>query len=76
MARSAEHNFDYETTKDGRVRIFYEGRVVTTLAGRRAAQFVEKLDELDDDGAQQLMARMTGNFKRGNERPERPEERW
>jgi hypothetical protein len=49
---------------------------VTTLAGRRAAQFVEKLDELDDDGAQQLMARMTGNFKRGNERPERPEERW
>lgn len=76
MARSADHNFDYEITKDGRVRISYSGKVVTTLAGRRATQFVEKLDELDEEGEQLLMARLTGNFKRGNERPERPEERW
>jgi hypothetical protein len=29
---------------------------------------VERVERLDETGAQQLMARVTGNFKRGNER--------
>ena len=37
---------------------------------RRAAavRFVERVERLDEAGALQLMARVTGNFKRGNER--------
>lgn len=60
--------FSYRAHKDGTVRIAYQGRVVTTLAGRRAAQFLARMAGADDDGAQLLMARATGNFKRGNER--------
>ena len=48
--------------------ITWQGRVVTTLKGREAARFVARSGGLEAGGAQQLMAKMTGNFKRGNER--------
>ncbi len=60
--------FSYRTTKDGRVLISWEGRVVTTLKGERARRFVASVGVANDDGSQLLMARATGNFKRGNER--------
>ena len=60
--------FSYRATKDGRVLISWEGRVVTTLKGERGAQFLLKAGSADADGCQLLMARATGNFKRGNER--------
>jgi hypothetical protein len=60
--------FTYRLRKGGDVEIFHRGRLATTLRGRRAADFV--LDALAEGsaGAQQRMARLTGNFKRGNER--------
>jgi hypothetical protein len=60
--------FSWARTKDGRVRISREHRVVTTLAGAAAERFVDRIVGADDAGAQQLMARATGNYKRGNER--------
>ncbi|MGH3010440.1 MAG: hypothetical protein ACRDMY_01150 [Gaiellaceae bacterium] len=60
--------FAWQATKDGRVRLSWRGRVVTTLTGARAAQFLRAVEEADEDEAQLLMARATGNFKRGNER--------
>ena len=60
--------FSYRATKDGRVLISWEGRVVTTLKGERGEQFLLKASSADADGRQLLMARSTGNFKRGNER--------
>ena len=56
--------FDYIKRPDGSVVITHRGRVATTLRGQRAAEF---LDEVDDD-PQGLMARVTGNYKHGNER--------
>jgi hypothetical protein len=50
------------------VRISWRGRVVTTLAGDAAARFRRQAEDTADEAAQQLMARATGNFKRGNER--------
>jgi hypothetical protein len=66
--------FAYRLVKDGRVRISHRDRHVVTLAGERAAAFRAALDE---DGAdeQLLMARVTGNFKRGNERVARERSR-
>ncbi len=42
--------------------------MVTTLAGARASKFLSRVEVADNPGAQDLMARATGNYKRGNER--------
>jgi hypothetical protein len=60
--------FSWQETKDGRVRISWRGRVVTTLTGAPAARFLREVDGADEETAQLVMARATGNFKRGNER--------
>ena len=53
---------------DGQVIVSWYGRPATTLAGREAEQFLKRAEGLEDHPAQLLMARVTGNFKRGNER--------
>ncbi len=60
--------FGWTQTKDGRVRITWENRVVTTLAGARADSFLRRVDGADDAREQAELQRATGNFKRGNER--------
>ncbi|HWH92337.1 MAG TPA: hypothetical protein VNT03_00630 [Baekduia sp.] len=60
--------FTYKLLDDGRVRISHRDRQVVTLAGARAATFRTRLAGAGADAQQLLMARMTGNFKRGNER--------
>jgi hypothetical protein len=60
--------FDYTPTKDGQVFISHHGRNVTTLRGVVADRFLARVQAAGGDEAQQLMARATGNFKRGNER--------
>jgi hypothetical protein len=65
-------SFSWQATKDGRVRIAWRGRVVTTLAGGRADAFRRQAEGADEESAQLLMARATGNFKRGNERRSSP----
>jgi hypothetical protein len=60
--------FTYHASKQGEVRISHHGRFVTILRGEAAQEFVETCDEGDFAAQQQLMARMTGNYKHGNER--------
>ncbi|MBW0115733.1 hypothetical protein [Pseudonocardia abyssalis] len=59
--------FDYAQHGD-EVRISHRGRPATTLRGAAAAQF---LVEVESGDPQQLMARVTGDYKRGNERTAR-----
>ncbi|USQ76932.1 hypothetical protein [Ornithinimicrobium cryptoxanthini] len=47
------------------VVISHHGRTATTLRGRRAQEFLEDVESHDP---QELMARLTGNYRRGNER--------
>ncbi|GHF88940.1 hypothetical protein [Deinococcus ficus] len=63
--------FEYRPLKDGRVVVSWYGRPVTTLSGRDAARFLSRVEGVDDHAAQLVMARVTGNFRRGNERPAR-----
>jgi hypothetical protein len=42
--------------------------VVTTLAGRAALKHPTQLERAGPERVQFLLARATGNFKRGNER--------
>ena len=60
--------FDYRTTKDGQVFITYHGRDVTTLRDGAAERFLERVRAAGKRDAQMVMAKATGNFKRGNER--------
>jgi hypothetical protein len=62
-------DFSWAKTKDGGVRIAFRGKVVTTLSGNAAARFIARAEAGDDEAQQHLMARATGNFKHGNERP-------
>ncbi len=65
---STEQRFDFEETANGRVRIRCNGRVVTTLKGVQAIKFIGRAESLDEPGLQLLMAKATGNFRRGNEK--------
>ena len=61
--------FDYQLTKSGLVRIFWDGRCVMTLGGKRADKLAKELAEAQEEAeVQRLLQRVTGNFKRGNER--------
>jgi len=63
-----EEVFTYRVTKDNKVFISYEGKPVTTLSGKNAESFVKKIQNSDGKRAQLIMAKATGNFKRGNEK--------
>jgi len=60
--------FSYRVTKDGRVLVAFHGRHVVTVAGRPADRLAAALADADNEQEQLLLARATGNFKRGNER--------
>jgi hypothetical protein len=57
--------FTFEPRSNGEVVIRHHGRVATILRGRKAASF---LVEATTGDAQERMARLTGNYKHGNER--------
>jgi hypothetical protein len=52
----------------GLVRIFWEGRCIVTVGGERGQALAEELSGAGDEEVQYLLQRVTGNFKRGNER--------
>jgi hypothetical protein len=60
--------FSYRPRKDGSVAIFWRNRPARVLTGMLAARFLEAAPTASEDERQLLMARATGNFKRGNER--------
>jgi len=48
--------------------IFHKGKKATVLRGYKAIEFHDELESLSSSEQQQLMARLTGNYKHGNER--------
>ncbi len=64
----ADQPFSYFTTKNGGVHIQARGKTVTSLKGREAQRFLDKVERADSASQQQHMARATGQFKFGNER--------
>jgi len=65
--------FTWRVTADARVLVGRGGKQVVVVAGARGARLAAQLATADDEQAQQLLARATGNYKRGNEkRPVRP----
>lgn len=67
-AADSDLGFTYRERKGGVVELLHRGRIATTLRGVEAMGFLSEVQALAASDAQQLMARLTGNFKRGNER--------
>lgn len=70
--------FTWHERKNGDVAISHHGTLATVLRGQRARRFLDTVtdvadeaDEADDEVGQALMARLTGNYRRGNERAAR-----
>lgn len=63
-----ERPFSFRSTRDGRVFIAWGGREVKCLRGREAERFLAAVKGAALEAQQLAMARVTGNFKRGNER--------
>ena len=63
----AEEPFDVQVTRD-KVLIRFRGRLVRTLVDGDADEIRAAVASGDRAAVQLLVARKTGNFKRGNER--------
>lgn len=64
----ADEPFSYQASKDGKVLLYYRGKLVRTLNGEKATKFMAQIEDAGDTEAQLIMAKITGNFKRGNEK--------
>ncbi len=60
--------FSWTRGKNGEVIVEHHGTRAAVLRGRRADDFLENIGSGNE---QELMARVTGNYKRGNERQAR-----
>lgn len=68
--RLSEEPFSYLITKKGMVIISYEDKQIKMIKDKEAERLIERIKEVEDDPTkvQLLLAKITGNFKRGNER--------
>jgi len=67
MTESTDLGFTFRSTAKGDVHIARAGREVVILRAKAASQFLAKAEGAPAAAVQQLCARVTGNYKRGNE---------
>ena len=63
-----EDPFSYQIFKDGRVQVSWNRKPVMILKGSKAADLCKKLEEAEGKETQLILAKVTGNFKHGNEK--------
>lgn len=68
MGKTLSDEFDYRVAKDDKVFVSYLGKQVMTVKGSKAQMLIAELEAADDFGVQDILAKLTGNFKRGNEK--------
>ena len=66
--RLGEEPFTYQITKKGTIIIGYEGKQIKIVKGMEAERLVARIRNVEDNPTeiQLLLAKITGNFKRGN----------
>lgn len=62
-----DHPFEWTQTKSGKLMIYRGGELVMIVSPAKAAPILAKLG-LDSDTDQQVLARVTGQYRIGNER--------
>lgn len=68
MTSSQPEGFTFRTRKSGEVEILHHGITAAVLRAKEAKAFQAKAARATEAELQHLMARLTGNYKRGNER--------
>ncbi|MBC8059714.1 MAG: hypothetical protein H7Y18_03525 [Clostridiaceae bacterium] len=63
-----EEPFSYDFSKDNKVFIYWHGKQVTILKGKESDRFLSRIKNSDQKEIQLIMAKVTGNFKHGNEK--------
>ena len=63
-----EEVFSFRESKEGVVLLYWYNKHIKTLAGSAARKFLARIEGQERREAQLVMAKATGNFKRGNER--------
>jgi len=66
--RLKEAPFGYQFTKAGTTIITYQGRHIMTLSEKQTNKFKSQILIADAFGIQLALAKITKNFKRGNEK--------
>jgi hypothetical protein len=66
--RVVDLGFTWRRRKNGDVEVLHHGRLAGTLRSRDAMDFEAEMQGADVEAQQQAMARLTGNYKHGNER--------
>ena len=63
-----EQPFTFSQRGDGSVAVLWKGRRVSVLTGKLAENFLAAAPEFTGQELQLLLAKASGNFKRGNEK--------
>lgn len=63
-----EEVFTYKINKENKIFIYFKGKQIMILKGSESEKFIRRIKDADNKEAQLLMAKVTGNFKHGNER--------
>lgn len=62
-------NLGFSFKKEGSAVVFYRrGKKIKQITGLKALNFLESTDHQSEDNIQIQIAKITGNYKRGNER--------
>jgi len=65
---SQPEGFTFKARKSGDVEVLHHGTLATVLRAKDAQAFLAKAANATEAEVQHLLARLTGNYKRGNER--------
>ena len=68
MKQTSPKGFSYKTSKDGKLFISRNHKLVMTLKGEKAASIMEELLGCSDEEVQMILAVATGQYRMGNER--------
>lgn len=60
--------FSFRQYKNGKISIYWNGKKIMILKGKKAENFSLQIADASEFDAQMIMAKITGNFKHGNER--------
>ena len=68
--RLSEEPFTYQIMKSGKVAINYRGKQIKIVKDKEAERLIARIKAVEDNitEVQLLLAKVTGNFKRGNEK--------
>ncbi len=63
-----EKPFSWRMLKEGKAQILWKNKNIKTISGKQFIKLEKLLDKGDDYQIQLFLAKITGNFKHGNEK--------